>query len=176
MSVHKNSGLINFLLGLLIVAALAAVVFTIQSQFFRIQDRFGRVEQIPLATTSSSTMTAEEDDARPPFTDDIEAQLNASQGFQHLVSYTDRGFEPPDLEVKVGETVRFTNNSDRELRLVAVDGVERSSGATDCTSSEDCKIIAKKRFWEITYNEPVSQAYANGNERGGAGIVVITAQ
>ena len=69
--------------------------------------------------TTPSVLTNMESSAPPPMTALMTEVLEKSTGFQHLVSYTDHGFEPPVLKIKKGEVIRFTNNSARDLWIAS---------------------------------------------------------
>ena len=55
----------------------------------------------------------------PPFTPDRSAEANAHKVIAALISYTDTGFEPAELTIKKGDTIRFTNNSTGGMLLVS---------------------------------------------------------
>lgn len=101
----------------------------------------------------------------PPYTPEIAAQLAKSHGFQMIVSYTDRGFEPPSTSIKAGETVRFTNNSSHTLWIAAV-GTEGHSiypGTSDCgaTAFDTCRALKPLEFWEFTFTQSGTWGYQN---------------
>lgn len=92
----------------------------------------------------------------PEFTDETQAKLEMSSGFQHLVSYTNGGFEPAELTVKRGETVRFTNNSSSDL-WIAADGTSVQiypRSKSNCSSSDldSCNPFSPQDFWEFTFD------------------------
>src|SRR5690348_10300720 len=51
--------------------------------------------------------------------EEMAAELH-SNGFQALVSYVETGFEPRQLTVNAGDTVRFTNNSTNQLWITSI--------------------------------------------------------
>jgi len=114
----------------------------------------------------------------PPFTDAVKRQLAASHGFQYLVSYTDRGFEPAALVVKKGETVRFINNSD-ELLWVAATGtsgaVYPKGDSAPCGQSafDSCAAIKRGEFWEFTFNDSGTWSYQNNTDTKMTGTVIV---
>jgi hypothetical protein len=59
------------------------------------------------------------DAPRPAFSTTTKAKLERSQGASALLSYTEMGFEPREVAIKAGETVRFTNNSNRHIWIAA---------------------------------------------------------
>ncbi len=93
---------------------------------------------------------------RPIFASSTEEKLKASHGFQHLVSYTDAGFEPVELVAKVGETVRFTNNSSNDT-WIAADGTgaqiyPRTKSVCGSSDLDSCDPFAPQDFWEFTFS------------------------
>lgn len=100
----------------LIVALLilTAVAFVAQMAYFGQNAR-------PVAQTRTDIPPNFPQDAPTPTTADA---VDAQKGFDYLVSYTDRGFEPKELTVKKGEAVRFTNNSSAALALQSDEGTQ----------------------------------------------------
>ncbi|MDO8576016.1 MAG: hypothetical protein Q7R90_01745, partial [bacterium] len=97
-----------------------------------------------------------------------------SKGFQYLVSYTDRGFEPTRLTVKQGETVRFTNNSSEGL-WVAAGGEKLYPGVVNgCGSSalDSCRPIGQGEFWEFTFDAAGTWMFSNNIDKEKSGTVI----
>ena len=128
-----------------------------------------RIRQGTLPPPSLSTSTA--------------LKLQKSHGFQALVSYTDRGFEPQTVTIKTGQTVRFSNNSSHKLWVGATSTPSSASGqATHATypaeSTDLCGASSldscfppfePQDFWEVTLTKTGDWTYANlvqGNETG----------
>lgn len=88
---------------------------------------------------------------RPAFTEATKEKVRASTGFQALVSYTDRGFEPTNVRIQAGQTVRFTNNSSATLSL--------RTGNMQAT-------IAPQDFYEHTYPAAGVFEYRGGTATG----------
>ena len=55
----------------------------------------------------------------PALTPDRTTAAIGSKSFASLVSYTDQGFEPKEVTLAKGDTIRFTNNSTRPMLLVS---------------------------------------------------------
>ncbi len=110
----------------------------------------------------------------PPMTETMKTVLEKSSGFQALVSYTDRGFEPQALSIKQGGTVRFTNNSPREIWVASV-GVPYPSGSADCGQSafDSCVVLKPLEFWEFTFNEKGEWTYADNLHKEFTGKVRV---
>ncbi len=102
----------------------------------------------------------------PAMTALMKEVLEKSTGFQLLVSYTDRGFEPAHASIKVGDAVRFTNNSSRELWVssAAVHSANIYPGGADScgqSSFDSCVTLQPKEFWEFTFEESGRWGYIN---------------
>lgn len=125
------------------------------------------------ATTNTPAGTASQ---IPPPSAEVVAQLKASHGFQALVSYTDRGFEPMNLVMKKGDAVRFTNNSSGDL-WVAASGSSAHPvypGTSSCGTSafDTCKALKSGEFWEFTFAKAGTWDYANNVDKTRVGTVV----
>ncbi len=96
--------------------------------------RAGTAPRAPL--TASSTIKA----------------LEKTNGFQALVSYTDRGFEPKVSTIKKGDTIRFTNNSSHDLLMSVVN--------SELPSPTEVK-IASQDTWEFTFSSQGEWRFQN---------------
>ena len=106
-------------------------------------------------STAPDTHAAATPPPQPPAmaADKVDAQ--SPQGFQQLISYTDRGFEPKRATIKVGDTVRFTNNSLVDIWVAAGGDKLYPSVAGGCGSSalDSCAPFIPGRYWEFTFAE-----------------------
>ncbi len=99
--------------------------------------------------------------SRPPVSASTTIKaLEKSSGFQVLISYADRGFEPKEVSIKPGDTVRFTNNSSGKLQ-VAFSG--------DALG----EVIAPQQFWEATFSEKGERKYTNKLNASLIGVVKV---
>jgi len=125
------------------------------------------------ATTTASPTSGE----APALSPEAAAAFAKSHGFQYLVSYTDRGFEPPALSVKKGETVRFSNNSKDDLWIAATDqaGALYPNVANGCGSSalDTCKALKGGDFWEFTFDVSGTWSYKNNSDTSKTGTVTV---
>jgi len=110
---------------------------------------------------------------KPPSPETL-AYLAQSKGFQYLVSYTDRGFEPRRLTVKKGETVRFTNNSSEDLWVAAGGEKLYPRDANGCGSSalDSCRPIGQGEFWEFTFESNGTWMFNNSIDKEKAGTII----
>jgi plastocyanin len=84
------------------------------------------------------------------------------QGFSALVSFTDNRFEPSTLTIQKGETVRFSNNANTDLRLTSSD-----SGLFALPAS-----VMPRGYVELTFTEAGTFEYADASS-GSSGTVVV---
>ncbi len=152
----------------LIIGVLASIILT-----YLIADTVGR-----RASPNASDMQGTSHPAEPPpFTAEIKAQLEKSHGFQMLVSYTDRGFEPGTTTIKSGETIRWTNNSSQDLWVAATgtSGSVYPGTGKECGQSafDSCKVLKRGDFWEFTFARKGTWGYKNNSDVKMTGVVVV---
>lgn len=125
----------------------------------------------PAATSSLNTTEV------PPLTPTMKAVLEKSKGFQALVSYTDRGFEPADVTLQKGEAVRFTNNSQGDLWVAATgtSGSVYPSSGNECGQSafDSCLSLKPNEFWEFTFDVAGTWSYADNLHKDKTGIIRV---
>ena len=131
----------------------------------------------PRQATPQSGAQSGAQTAPPPFTPEIAAQLAKSHGFQMLVSYTDRGFEPTKTSIKTGEAIRFTNNSSRTLWIASapVGDAALYPGTSDCGASafDTCKALKPREFWEFTFTQSGTWGYQNNLNKNDTATVSV---
>ncbi len=134
-----------------------------------------------MGKSTSETDSVVRDDFVPgPPSPEIVEMLEKSRGFEVLISYTDAGFEPAEANIKSGESIRFTNNSDHELWVAAVGSGElpQYPGMSDCggSSLDTCKVLQPRDFWEFTFTESGTWTFQNNLDKGQTGIVEVQVQ
>ena len=148
------------------IGAVALVVF-IAFVYTLANTRFSA----PSPTATSSPNVTE----IPPLTPMMKAVLEKSKGFEALVSYTDRGFEPADVAVTKGETVRFTNNSSGDLWVAATGASGRvyPSTGNECGQSafDSCIPLSPREFWEFTFEVAGVWSYTDNLHKKKTGVV-----
>jgi len=102
----------------------------------------------------------------------VQPSLRSIENGVTVVSYSTKGFAPFIVEVKVGETVRFTNNrNDKALRVVST-GPENSdlfySGFSAAAS------IARGESFELPFTKVGAWSYTNLNDDNHQGVVIVT--
>jgi len=162
MPVKRILGLCGIILALLLCAYVLSGI------------RAALIPVTPATANSAKTTTP------PPFTPAVQAQLAASKGFQVLVSYTDRGFESPDVTIHKGDTIRFTNNSSEDL-WVASAGIPGTTNTypagagSQCGQSafDSCNVIGRGEFWEFTFDVVGTWGYQNNRDTKMTGVVHV---
>ncbi len=128
--------------------------------------------------TVAPTLPVEISTVAVPPSPEIVAYLAQSKGFQYLISYTDRGFEPQSLEIKGGETVRFINNSKEKLWVSSASDVGALYPGTgsECgqSSFDSCKEIKSGEFWEFEFAIAGTWSFRNAANPERQGIVVVS--
>lgn len=111
----------------------------------------------------------------PAYSSSTEAKLAASKGFQTLVSYTDQGFEPGEVTITKGQTIRFTNNSSSDVWIAATGDTLYPRGATGCGSSalDSCAPFAPQDFWEFTFEKKGEWGIVNNLNKTKSGVVRV---
>jgi len=118
----------------------------------------------------------------PPYTQAVADKLAKSHGFQVLISYTDNGFEPANVTIKKGDTVRFTNNSTDKMNMKILSpgsvGDTQYPGAASCGGSalNSCDDIALQDFWEFTFTSVGSWTYQDSLHPDNKGTITVTAK
>lgn len=102
------------------------------------------------------------------------------------VSYTDSGFSPLELSVKVGDTVRFVNNSgigmwvgaDEHPTHTSYDGTATREhcvdGAAVGGTFDACRQVAAGSSWEFTFTKAGTFSYHNHARASHGGTVVVS--
>jgi plastocyanin len=161
---------------LVLIAVLVAVVVAISVFFGE-----NKVKSVPpeQKTSPSFADNLRQGIVKPPeYASTTRMKLEKSFGFQHLVSYTENGFEPTVITIKNGETVRFTNNSGEPLWIAAVESDESllyPAVQNGCGSSalDSCSLIATQDFWEFTFTHSGSWKFTNILNRAEGGTVLV---
>ncbi len=107
----------------------------------------------------------------------VQAYLAKSNGFQSLVSFTERGFEPTTVSVQKGETIRFINNSEHDLWIASTgdSGTVYPGTGHECGQSafDTCRALKKGEFWEFTFSTVGAWSYHDNFDVERTGVVVV---
>jgi plastocyanin len=98
--------------------------------------------------------------------------------FDVLVSYTNDGFEPAELAIRSGGTVRFTNNSEQYL-WVAADGTFGSvypAIQNGCGSSalDSCYALRPGEYWQFSFGAQGTWVLHNNLNKNKVTVVHVT--
>ena len=93
------------------------------------------------------------------------------------VSYTDNGFEPANVTITQGQTVRFTNNSSHDV-WIAADGINaqiypRTREVCGSSDLDSCAPFAPQDFWEFTFNVKGEWHVVNNVDKTKGGVVIV---
>ena len=103
---------------------------------------------------------------------------------QSVVTYTDSGYSPNMLNIKVGTTIKFVNNSSRSM-WTASDmhpshrDYDNTSLSEHCsnpnnTSFDSCTGIQPSDSWSFKFNKPGTWQYHNHSHPSDYGTVITT--
>lgn len=96
------------------------------------------------------------------------------------VRYTENGFEPKSITIKKGETVRFLNESDRDMwvgsAMHPTHSVYPEKTEDDCLGSsfDQCKAESKGSVFDFAFREVGTWGYHNHMQAGHFGSVTVT--
>jgi hypothetical protein len=108
----------------------------------------------PLSFSTPPLATPATEFSVPQFTDATKEKLERHAFFDALVSYTETGFEPREIILAQGETLRVSNNAANALTLTdATPQGVYDSGACDIASLSTCAPIAPMDFWEFSFEK-----------------------
>lgn len=88
-----------------------------------------------------------------------------------LINYTNAGFSPAAVTIKKGKGVRFTNNSDKAMRIFADQKYDKVYSALN-----QSKTVGRGATYDFVFNEAGNWAYHNENNQGDRGTVIVTEQ
>lgn len=81
-----------------------------------------------------------------------------------LVSYVSTGFEPRSLQVKMGDTVRFINNSHGSLQIVQDAGPASNPNGCVPEVLNTCQALVSGDYFDFTFGDKGSwQFHVDGN-------------
>ena len=113
----------------------------------------------------------------PPITEHMKKVVAASAGFAVAISYTDNGFEPSDVEIKKGQSVRFTNNSTHAMWVMSSggDGGVYPAGQDSCgqTAFDTCIALPAHDIWEFKFDVPGTWVYRNSAHKADVGVMRV---
>ena len=113
----------------------------------------------------------------PFFSSGVAERLQASGGFEHIIMYTDAGFEPAHLLVQRGETIRFSNISSNDVWIAAsgerVQIYPRTREVCGSSDLDSCRPFPPQDFWEFTFERPGEWEVVNNLDKSKSGVVFV---
>lgn len=153
------------------ILAIIAIVLAVWIGFF-----FGKkaavAPEVPVngvseqstATPAPTTTTA----MATPKTTTAVAPVMTKDG-SYLVSYTNRGFSPSTLTIKVGKSVHFANNSSKAMSLTSTD----TTNSQIYSEFNQEKTVGQGGSYDFTFLSAGVWGYMNRNNQGDRGIVIV---
>lgn len=95
------------------------------------------------------------------------------------VSYTDGGFSPQTLNIKMGDTIRFTNESSGGMWVASAihptHALYPEKTASDCLGStfDQCASVSNGESWEFTFNQKGEHKYHNHVRASKTGTIIV---
>jgi len=96
-----------------------------------------------------------------------------------IVTYTAEGFEPESVTINKGQTVRFVNQSSRNMWVGSDDHPTHTKypvkAEDDCLGSsfDSCRGLPVGESWSFTFTETGSWGYHNHTQAGHRGVVIV---
>lgn len=140
--------------------------------------------QVPVgpATTDGESDAVDDgantDDADTAGTGEEQSEAVADEAVIQVV-YTDEGFDPDTITVNSGETVRWINNSSRNMRVASAvhptHTLYPAKSGDDCLGSsfDACVGVAQGGSWEFTFDEIGSWKYHDHLNASKTGTVEV---
>ncbi|MEK9161047.1 MAG: plastocyanin/azurin family copper-binding protein [Patescibacteria group bacterium] len=97
------------------------------------------------------------------------------------VTYSDQGFSPSQVTVSVGDTVRFVNQSSREMWVgvdehpthTKYDGTSKNDHCPGTTAFDQCARSGPGTSWEYTFTKTGTFGYHNHAGAADVGVIVV---
>ena len=153
-----NKKYIIFIIALLVIGYASSLLVKKNTLAPDAQD----AKKIEVATTTTSTATTPRSAVKKttvPATPKVGA---------YTISYTDTGFNPEVTEVKIGSTIKFVNNSSRELSVASTD-----IGGFGVTLLNQKGSIVRGGTFSVTFAGTGTWRYMNRLYQGDKGSIVV---
>lgn len=160
-----------------ITIAIVVVLLLAAGAYFAFTRTAAAPAPVETAATTTDSSTAASS------TDSASTSVGASSA---LITYTDAGFSPKDITVKVGDTVRFVNNSshgmwvasDNHPTHTAYDGTDThqhcANGVDTGGSFDECKAVDPGTVYSFTFPKAGSFEFHNHVSANHTGTVTVT--
>jgi plastocyanin len=131
--------------------------------------RSGNDNVVPVQSMATSTRIAPPNAA-------VVMQLQESHGFQAFVSYTDGSFQPATSTIKVGQTIRFTNNSSNDIWVgqITSENTPSDPNTQGCdVQFNSCHALRPGNFAEFTFPAIGTFYYMDNLDTATRGAVIV---
>ncbi|MEX0652420.1 MAG: hypothetical protein WD153_03105 [Candidatus Paceibacterota bacterium] len=124
----------------------------------------------PVVESESDTMGTEDAPISLP---------NEGERVVSVVTYTDDGFSPAEIEIQKGDTVRFENKSSDRMWVGAdihpTHSLYPVKSSDDCLGSsfDQCRASVAGESWEFTFDEVGDWRYHNHTRASKRGTVTV---
>ena len=113
----------------------------------------------------------------PTYTAETAAKLERGPVFHALASYTDNGFEPARIRIKRGQTVRFTNNSSKDV-WIASSGTSvaiypRTREVCGSSDLDSCEPFRPQDFWQFRFDVAGEWEVVNNLDKAKNATVIV---
>ena len=164
-----------------IIVALVVVLALAVGGYF-IWTEYGAPKTTQQSTESNTTQTNQTNEIVIT-TPEIEVTVTPPAQIKHTVTYTDNGFSPAELTIKVGETVVFANNSSSGMWVgsamhpnhVGYSGTALQQHCPDLENDDfdQCANGAAGTSWSFTFTKAGSWGYHNHSNSKHFGKVIV---
>lgn len=126
-----------------------------------------------VAATSSSTGTTSTKKTVTPSSPAVKttvapAPRQTSDG-TYIVSYTNSGFVPASITIKVGKSVHFVNNSTRAMSITTT-----TTSNQDQAAFNQGKTVGQGGTYDFTFTAPGEWWYMNRNNQSDIAKIIVT--
>ncbi len=134
------------------------------------------------SSTDTTTGTKGSDTSTTGTSGTVGASVGVSLGAAtHTITYSDQGFSPSSLSVKVGDTVTFMNQSSRTMWAASdahpthtqYDGTSLQQHCATGTSFDECKAAANGGSYSFTFTKAGTFNYHNHVRAADNGTIVV---
>jgi plastocyanin len=154
-----NKKYITIIIAVLVVVYASSLLFKDSALAPDAQD----AKKLDVATTTPVTTTPPKPAVKKTTTSPAVPKVSA-----YTISYTDSGFNPGVIEVKLGSTITFVNNSSKELSVAST-----AIGGFGVTLLNQKGSINRGGTFSVTFTGTGTWSYMNRlNQRDGGNIIV----
>lgn len=123
-----------------------------------------RSDETPATETQVTNQNDEPTNQEPSNTEQETSEESDGQAVQ--VSYTDSGFEPAEITINAGDTVVWTNNSNRAMHIASDDHPEH----TDYPGFDQ---LSAGQSYSFTFTEVGTWGYHNHENHTDTGLITV---